>query len=157
MTYGARSKTCFKIERLSWGQHIVLSAAVQVDYLPLESWLQISLTHGVWRSLIIRGLLRPCHNGWEATQLGKKVIGNDRFIITPQKEKLTMDGKSPRYSVSRTYTGWAVIDRSLTKVTKTKINDDVVEMLKTRNAARARANELNLLDMREKHTEGDAA
>lgn len=67
-----------------------------------------------------------------------------------------MDGNLPRYCVSRTHGGgWAVIDRSIAKI-KTH-SDDVVELLKTRSAARTRANELNLLDVREKHAEGDAA
>lgn len=158
MTYGVRSKTCSKIEQLSWGQHIVLSAAVQVNYLPLQAWLQIGVPHGVWRSLVIRGLLEPHRNGWKATLKGRKVIGSNRFVITPtptQKERCLMDGKLPRYCVSRTHGGdWAVIDRSIAKI---KMHNDVVELLKTRSAARTRANELNLLDVREKHAEGDAA
>lgn len=159
MIYGVRSKTCSEIEQLSWAQHIVLSAAVQVDYLPLRAWLQISVPYGVWRSLVIRGLLEPHRYGWQATPRGQKVIASNRFVIVPQhqqKERL-MNGRLPRYSVSRMYDGWAVIDRSLTSVTKVKIHDDVVEMLKTRSEARTRANELNLLDVREKHAEGDAA
>ena len=64
-----------------------------------------------------------------------------------------MNGKL-RFSIARTHSGWAVIDRSITKI---KMHNDVVEMLKTRSAARTRANELNLLDLREKQAEGDAA
>jgi hypothetical protein len=162
MTYGARSKTCFAIEQLSWGQHILLSAAVQVDYLPHRAWLQISLMHGVWRSLVIRGLLRPHRYGWEATEKGRKVIRSNRFIINPtqQKERPLMDGKLPRYSVAQMFVGWAVIDRTLAKVTKgvkAKIQDDVVETFPTRSMARNKANELNLQDAREKQTSGDAA
>ena len=153
MTYGVRSKTCFAIEQLSWGQHIVLSAAVQVDYLPLRAWLQISVPYGVWRSLVIRGLLEPHRYGWQASRHGRRVIRLNRFIInpTPEKER-PMNGKLPRYCISRTLNGWAVIDR-----TKIKMHNDTVELLKTRNAARIRAGELNLLDMRERQASGDAA
>lgn len=63
-----------------------------------------------------------------------------------------MDEKLPRYRVSQTIGYWAVIDR-----TKTKMHNDVVDKFKTRSAARTRANELNLLDAREKRTSGDAA
>ena len=162
MTYGVRSKKCFAIEQLSWGQHIVLSAAVQVDYLPHRAWLQISLMHGVWRSLVIRGLLRPHRYGWEATEKGRKVIRSNRFIINPStaKGEAPMDSKLPRYSVAQMFVGWAVIDRSLTKIikgAKAKIQDDVVETFPTRNMARNKASELNLLDAREKQTSGDAA
>lgn len=153
MTYGERSRRCF--ERLSWGQHIVLSAAVQVDYLPLQAWLQINLLHGVLRSLVIRGLLRPHHLGWEATTLGREIIGSNRFVITQKKERSLMDGKLPRYCISRTDNGnWAVIDRNLAK---TKTHNEVVELLKTRTAARIKARELNLRELQEKNATGDAA
>jgi hypothetical protein len=155
MIYGVRSKICFAIEQLSWAQHIVLSAAVQVDYLPHRAWLQIDVPHGVWRSLVIRGLLEPHRYGWQATRQGRKVIRRNWFVITPTQEKeRLMDGKAPRYSIARTHDGWAVIDRSIAKI---KMHNDVVELLKTRNAARIRAHELNLLDIRERHAEGDAA
>jgi hypothetical protein len=161
MTYGVRSKTCFAIEQLSWGQHILLSAAVQVDYLPHRAWLQISLMHGVWRSLVIRGLLRPHRYGWEATEKGRKVIRSNRFVITPtQKESPIMNGKLPRYTIVQMFVGWGVIDRTLTKVikgVKAKIQDDVVETFPTRSMARNKASELNLQDAREKQTSGDAA
>ena len=71
-----------------------------------------------------------------------------------------MDSKLPRYSVAQMFVGWAVIDRSLTKIikgAKAKIQDDVVETFPTRNMARNKASELNLLDAREKQTSGDAA
>ena len=71
-----------------------------------------------------------------------------------------MDGKLPRYSVAQMFVGWAVIDRTLAKVTKgvkAKIQDDVVETFPTRCMARNKANELNLQDAREKQTSGDAA
>jgi|SRR5580765_4670191 len=156
MTYGVRSKTCFAIEQLSWGQHILLTAAVQVDYLPHRAWLQISVPHGVWRSLVIRGLLRPHRYGWEATDRGRKVIRTNRFIINhhQQKERVLMDGKLPRYRVARTIEWWAVIDSSIAKI---KMHNDVVDKFKSRAAARTRARELNLLEMRERQAAGDAA
>lgn len=157
MSYDVRLKTCSGIERLSWAQHIVLSAAAQVDYLPTEAWLQINVKHGVWRSLRIRGLLRAHRYGWETTEKGQEIIDSDRFIITSkhqQKERSLMNGKLPRYRVSRTREGnWAVIDRSIV----TKMTDDVIETFKTRNPARLKAQELNLQDLQEKHATGDAA
>lgn len=71
-----------------------------------------------------------------------------------------MDGKLPRYTTAQMFVGWAVIDRTLTKITKgtkAKMQDDVVETVPTRSMARKRANELNLLDMQEKNATGDAA
>ena len=58
--------------------------------------------------------------------------------------------KLPRYRVARSYAGWAVIDRR-----KTAMHNDVIEMLKSREAARIRVRELNLLEQRA--TAGDAA
>ena len=153
MIYGVRSKTCSAIEQLSWGQHIVLSAAVQVDYLPLRAWLQISVPHGVWRSLVIRGLLEPHRLGWQATREGRRVIRSNRFVITPTQKERPMDGRL-RYRVARTIGGWAVIDSSIAKI---KMHNDVIEKFRGRAAARTRARELNLLDMRERQASGDAA
>lgn len=65
-----------------------------------------------------------------------------------------MNGKLPRYRVARTFTGWAVIDSSIAKI---RMHNDVVEMFPARSAARAKAQELNLQELQEKNSTGDAA
>lgn len=63
-----------------------------------------------------------------------------------------MDRKLPRYRVARTIGGWAIIDRSISKV---KMHNDVVERCRNRATARIRVRELNLLE--HNATAGDAA
>jgi hypothetical protein len=65
-----------------------------------------------------------------------------------------MNGKLPRYRVTRTIGGWAVIDSSIARI---KMHNDVVERFRARAAARAKAQELNLQDLQEKNPTGDAA
>jgi hypothetical protein len=132
--------------QLSWRQHVLLSAASQVDYLDLRTTRQTNITHGVWRSLVIRGLMREIPGGWEITDMGRWTLKVG--VITEPKqrtERLLMDGKLPRYAVSRTLDGWVVIDRHISKI---RMYNDVVEMLRSRNAARIRARELNLAEIR---------
>ena len=50
-----------------------------------------------------------------------------------------MNGKLPRYSVSRTKDGWAVIDR-----TKIKMHNDVVVTCTKREEARLTARRMNI-------------
>jgi hypothetical protein len=146
-------------EQLSWAQHLILSAAVKVNYLPLHVRHQINVPYGVWRSLVLRGLLQPHPLGWEITERGQKLIEKKEIVVVSlaprvqQKERLfTMDGKLPRYRVARTQAGWAVIDRSKNKIT---MHSDVVETLRNREAARIRVRELNRLERIT--TTGDAA
>lgn len=149
--YAARWKKCSKtIEQLSWAQEIVLQAATQVDYLDFRSHRQVNLPTGVWRSLVRRGFLRPVKYGWQITVEGQALLlgGYER------KEELLMDGKLPRYRVTRTIGGWAVIDTSIAKI---KMHNDVVERFPARDAARAKARELNLQELQEKIATGDAA
>ena len=64
-----------------------------------------------------------------------------------------MNGKLPRYRVTRSINGWAVVDSSIAKI---RMHNDVVEMCRSRNAAREKARELNLQEFQEKNP-GDAA
>lgn len=75
-------------ERLSWQQALILDAASYVDSLPFEAQFQISIPYGTWRSLVVRGLLRPsfAKEGWEITPDGislirKKLRGTPRAIV----------------------------------------------------------------------------
>jgi hypothetical protein len=140
--------------QLSWRQHLILKAASRVDYLNLEARRQTNLPNGVWRALVIRGLMREVPGGWQITEKGRMALKSpDMFIIKEYQqriERLVMDGKLPRYCVTRTRDGWAILDRHVNKI---KVHNDVVEMLQNREAARTRCRELNLLDLKEKHVE----
>lgn len=152
-----RSRRCSKIVQLSWRQALVLEAAERVDYLPFRAQLQVygSIPYGVWRSLVGRGLLRHVQGGWEITDKGRTLVHYGIEILNQQrKERLLMDGKLPRYCVSRTLEGWAVVDRSNKKI---RMHNDVVETFRARDRARDRARELNLQEQQEKLTSGDAA
>ena len=59
-----------------------------------------------------------------------------------------MNGRLPRYRVTRTLAGWAVIDSSIAKI---RMHNDVIERFRARNAARERARELNLQEFQEKN------
>jgi hypothetical protein len=59
-----------------------------------------------------------------------------------------MDGKLPRYCVSRMTDAWAVRDRSASRI---RINTDVVDSYPTRESARIRCRELNLAEIERIH------
>lgn len=137
----------------------MLKAAARVDHLPFRAQLQVfsSIPYGVWRSLVARGLLRHVKEGWAITYKGRALVHQGIDILNQQrKDRLLMNGKLPRYCVSRTLDGWVVVDR-----TKIRMHNDVVEMHKSRDRARDRAREMNLeeqkrLRLQETPT-GDAA
>lgn len=145
MIYGVRSRRCSISERLSWGQHLILQAASQVDYLPFRVQVQSNLPFGVWRSLVARGYLRHHQWGWTITPEGRAVITGGHCIVLkhipkPKKDRLTMKGV-PRYRITRTLQGWAVLDRQKPAV---RPHHNVVGVFKSRTNARLKARQLNL-------------
>ena len=48
--------------------------------------------------------------------------------------------KLPRYAVAKTLQGYAVVDRSKAKI---RMHNDVIEVFRTRNAARIKCHQLN--------------
>ena len=52
----------------------------------------------------------------------------------------TQASRLPRYAVAKSVKGWAIIDRSKARI---KMHNDVIEVLPTRNAARAKCHQLN--------------
>lgn len=137
----------------------MLEAAARVDYLPFRAQLQVfsNIPYGVWRSLVGKGLLRHVKGGWQITNKGRALVRRGIKLLNQQrKERLLMDGKLPRYCVSRTLNGWAVIDR-----TKIRLHNDVVERHKSRERARDRAREMNLEEQKRLRLQevptGDAA
>jgi hypothetical protein len=145
--------------QLSWAQQLILNAAGQVAYLPFRAELQINVPYGVWRSLKIRGLLRPIPWGWKITERGRQLAKTGTVIPPPKrKEEPIMTASKLRYRVARTLHGWAVIDCSINKI---KMHNDVVENFSGRDPARLRARELNQEERRRERLQqvptGDAA
>lgn len=128
-----------------------------VDYLPSDAQYEINLRHGVWRSLIIRGLLYRTELGLEITPEGEALLRSGNFIVykpKPKKRLPMINGKSARYRVSRIAGGWAVIDLNKDKI---RMHNDVIETHKTRTAARLRTRELNLKELERNPATGGAA
>jgi hypothetical protein len=147
-------------EQLSWAQQLILNAATQVAYLPFRAELQINVPYGVWRSLKIRGLLRPIPWGWKITERGRQLVKTGTVVQPKRKEEPIMNSTSSklRYRVARTLHGWAVIDCSINKI---RMHNDVVETFSGRDPARLRARELNQEEQRRERLQqvptGDAA
>lgn len=134
------------IVQLSRGQLLVLQAAAQVDYLSFRAQRQTNLRHGTWRSLVIRGYLRPVPSGWEITPEGRRLLTSCNLMLVDKQNHggALVNGKLPRYCVARLPNGWAVIDRNLSSQTEKR--EDVVELMPSRHAARMKAGQLNLME-----------
>jgi hypothetical protein len=80
-------------ERLTPFQHLILLAAAGVD---LDDWIPAFavVPHGVYRSLVIRGLLRPHPRGYAITDEGRSALTDLRtierrsyFVSLPPKKR----------------------------------------------------------------------
>lgn len=146
MTYGVRSRRCSIRERLSWSQYLILQAAYYVDYLPFRVQVQSNLPFGVWRSLVARGYLRHHMWGWTITPEGRAVITGGHVIVQKSIPKQKTDRvmrEAPRYRITRTLQGWAVVDR---KKPANRPHNNIIGTFKSRTNARLKARELNLIE-----------
>jgi len=120
---------------MTWKRNLLLSAAAQVDCLPHRVKLQSNISKRVWRGLVRSGLLRATPNGWEITLEGRAVLNH--------KER-KMEGHTvrvlPRYAVAKIADGWAIVDRDKSKI---RMHNDVIEVLRSRHAARLKCRALN--------------
>lgn len=133
--------------RLSWAQHLVLSAASKVDYLTFGR-PRHNLPYGVFRGLVHRGLIRQHPYGWQVTDKGR-----ERLRLEPTARETRMQGTKFRYRVARTPQGWAVLDREKPNATR---DQDIVQTFTSRTLARLKAQELNHEVQRQQNRE-DAA
>lgn len=125
--------------QLSRGQFLILKAASEVDYLPIRARHQSNLQTGVWRSLVTHGYLSPVPDGWQITLEGRRVLTGDIML----RGEPRMSKKLPRYCVTRTITGWAIVDRHIDMTEEQK---NVVEFMPSRHAARMKVGQLNLME-----------
>lgn len=132
--------------QLSRAQLLVLQAASNVDYLPFRAALQTNLRTGTWRALVTRGFMRQVRDGWTITPEGRWVLTSDDIMLVDRRGSggILVNGKLPRYCVSRLPNGWAVIDRNLSKTNEPR--KDVVELMPSRHAARMKAGQLNMME-----------
>jgi hypothetical protein len=68
------SKTETRYDPLTWQQELVLTAAAQADCIPFRNFVDEGpgmIPNGVYRSLVIRGLLRQHPLGFEITDEGR--------------------------------------------------------------------------------------
>lgn len=123
---------------VSWAQALLLRAAANVDCLPFRARWQVAFNAGVWRSLVKRGLLRQCSEGWQITEQGRSVL---RRGLTVKHGGPKGPYMRARYYVVQAHFGWAVMDR---------LNSGLVESFSTREPARRKAKALNLEIIKEK-------